>query len=229
MDAPTTATAHDGILDSIWFLLPNACPTVSCRVVTHERAPFVQHAMWVQGRAREDGLGTTITPEIVMNYASAPINLLAQEWHDRFVEWEKFSKAQQKHPVPPVFIVVCRDTAVAREVHDWLANGNDGYGVSPPWFKNAPGQEVTVRIDSKVIEDIEDGGSKDENKRLRFILESVGKSEWPGGKVPEDWSEVVRKHNDKAESDDKGSSINFFLGCTGWNVLTPLRHCLIPC
>ena len=26
-----------------------------------------------------------------------------------------------------------------------------------------------------------------------------------------------------------GSSINFFLGCTGWNVLTPLRHCLIPC
>ena len=28
---------------------------------------------------------------------------------------------------------------------------------------------------------------------------------------------------------DKGSSINFFPGCTGWNVLTPLRRCLIPC
>ena len=33
--------------------------------------------------------------------------------------------------MPPVFIVVCRDTAVAKEVHDWLANGNDSYGVSP--------------------------------------------------------------------------------------------------
>ena len=110
----------------------------------------------------------------------------------------RFSRAQQKHPVPPVFIVVCRDTAVAREVHDWLANGNDGYGVSPPWFMNAPGQEVTVRIDSKVIEDIEEGGTKDETKRLRFILDTVGKAEWPGGKVPEDWLELVRKHNDKA-------------------------------
>ena len=58
------------------------------------------------------------------------------------------------------------NTAVAREVHDWLANGNDGYGVSPSLFKNAPGQEVTVRIDSKVIEDIEEGGTKDREQTL---------------------------------------------------------------
>ena len=49
-----------------------------------------------------------------MNYASAPINLLAAEWHQRFLEWEKISKAAAQHPVPPVFIVVCRDTAVAQ-------------------------------------------------------------------------------------------------------------------
>ena len=198
-----------GLLDAIESGLVKI-PQLPARDVTGaEEAAYFNIWRWVQAKAKEDGLGTTITPEIVMNYASAPINLLAQEWHDRFVEWEKFSKAQQKHPVPPVFIVVCRDTAVAREVHDWLANGNDGYGVSPPWSKNAPGQEVTVRIDSKVIEDIEEGGTKDENKRLRFILDTVGKAEWPGGKVPEDWSELVRKHNDKAASDDNDGSLKW--------------------
>jgi type III restriction enzyme len=172
-----------GLLDAIESGLVKI-PQLPARDVTGaEEAAYFNIWRWVQAKAKDDGLGTTITPEIVMNYASAPINLLAQEWHDRFVEWENFSKAQQKHPVPPVFIVVCRDTAVAREVHDWLANGNDGYGVSPPWFKNSPGQEVTVRIDSKVIEDIEEGGTKDENRRLRFILDTVGKAEWPGVKT----------------------------------------------
>jgi type III restriction enzyme len=198
-----------GLLDAIESGLVKI-PQLPARDVTGaEEAAYFNIWRWVQAKAKDDGLGTTITPEIVMNYASAPINLLAQEWHDRFVEWENFSKAQQKHPVPPVFIVVCRDTAVAREVHDWLANGNDGYGVSPPWFKNSPGQEVTVRIDSKVIEDIEEGGTKDENRRLRFILDTVGKAEWPGGRVSEDWSKLVRKHNDKAANDDKGGSLKW--------------------
>ncbi|MEZ5936092.1 MAG: DEAD/DEAH box helicase family protein [Alphaproteobacteria bacterium] len=174
-----------------------------------EEAAYFNIWRWVQAKAKEDGLGTNITPEIVMNYASAPINMLAKEWHKRFVEWEQHSKQQQKHPVPPVFIVVCRDTAVAKEVHDWLANGNDSYGVAPAWLRNAPGQEVTVRIDSKVMEDIEEGGSKDETKRLRFILDTVGKPKWPGGKIPEDWSELVRKHNDKVASDDNDGSLKW--------------------
>ena len=198
-----------GLLDAIESGLVKI-PQLPARDVTGaQEAAYFNIWRWVQAKAVEDGLGTKITPEIVMNYASAPINLLAQEWHSRFVEWENFSKEQHKHPVPPVFIVVCRDTAVAREVHNWLANGNDGYGVSPSWFKNAPGQEVTVRIDSKVIEDIEEGGTKDENKRLRFILDTVGKAEWSGGRVPEDWSELVRKHNDKAAREDNDGSLKW--------------------
>lgn len=198
-----------GLLDAIESGLVKI-PQLPARDVSGaEDAAYFNIWRWVQAKAEEDGLGITITPEIVLNYASAPINLLAQDWHDRFVEWEKFSRAQAKHPVPPVFIVVCRDTAVAKEVHDWLANGNDSYGVAPPWFKNAPGQEVTVRIDSKVIDDIEEGGTKDETKRLRFILDTVGKPQWPGGKVPEDWSELVRKHNDKVASDDNDGSLKW--------------------
>ncbi|TPK49600.1 hydrolase [Mesorhizobium sp. B2-5-4] len=198
-----------GLLDAIESGLVKI-PQLPARDVTGaEEAAYFNIWRWVQAKAKEDGYGDTMTPQIVMNYASAPINLLAAEWHGRFLEWEQFSKQQQKHPVPPVFIVVCRDTAVAREAHSWLANGNDGYGVSPPWFRNAPGQEVTVRIDSKVIEDIEAGGTKDETRRLRFILDTIGKAEWPGGKVPEEWSELVRKHNDKAASDDSEGSLKW--------------------
>jgi type III restriction enzyme len=198
-----------GLLDAIESGLVKI-PQLPARDVTGAaEAAYFNIWRWVQAKAKEDGLGTTITPEIVMNYASAPINLLAADWHQRFLEWEQFSKQQHKHPVPPVFIVVCRDTAVAREVHSWLASGNDSYGVSPAYFRNAPGQEVTVRIDSKVIEDIEAGGTKDETRRLRFILDTVGKAEWPGSKVPEEWSELVRKHNEKAASDDNDGSLKW--------------------
>ncbi|KYK45333.1 hydrolase [Bradyrhizobium liaoningense] len=198
-----------GLLDAIESGLVKIPQLPARDVAGAEEAAYFNIWRWVQAKAKEDGYGTNVTPEIVMNYASAPINLLATEWHQRFLEWEKYSKQQQRHPVPPVFIVVCRDTAVAREVHSWLANGNDGYGVSPPWFRNAPGREVTVRIDSKVIEDIEAGGTKDETRRLRFILDTVGKAEWPGGKVPDEWSELVRKHNEKAASDDNDGSLRW--------------------
>ncbi|MBN8948941.1 MAG: DEAD/DEAH box helicase family protein [Rhizobiales bacterium] len=198
-----------GLLDAIESGLVKI-PQLPARDVSGaEEAAYFNIWRWVQAKAKEGGYGTNVTPELVMNYASAPINLLASEWHERFLEWERFSKQQQRHPVPPVFIVVCRDTAVAREVHSWLANGNDSYGASPQWFRNEPGQEVTVRIDSKVIEDIEEGGTKDETRRLRFILDTVGKAEWPGGKIPEEWSELVRKHNDKVASDDNDGSLKW--------------------
>jgi len=191
-----------GLLDAIESGLVKI-PQLPARDVSgNVEAAYFNIWRWVQAKAAEDGYGAKLTPKLVMNYASAPINLLASDWHGRFVEWERNAKQQHKHPLPPVFIVVCRDTAVAREVHGWLANGNDSYGFAPPWFKNQPGQEVTVRIDSKVIEDIEQGGTQDETLRLRFILDTVGKAEWPGGKVPEEWSELVRKHNEKVASED---------------------------
>lgn len=198
-----------GLLDAIESGLVKIPQLPSRDVSGAEEAAYFNIWRWVQAKAREDGFGSNITPQIVMNYASAPINLLASEWHQRFVEWEQFAKAQHKHPVPPVFIVVCRDTAVAREVHRWLAHDEGGYGEAPQWFRNTPGQEVTVRIDSKVMEDIEEGGTKEETRRLRFILDTVGKAEWPGEKIPEEWAELVRKHNDKVASDDNDGSLKW--------------------
>ena len=144
-----------GLLDAIESGLVKIPQLPSRDVTGADEAAYFNIWRWVQAKAVEAGYGSKLTPDLVMNYASAPMNLLAAEWHQRFQEWETTSKQQHKHPVPPVFIVVCRDTAVAREVYAWLANGNDSHGASPPWFRNQPGQEVTVRIDSKVVEDIE--------------------------------------------------------------------------
>uniref|UniRef100_A0A1W6STP2 Hydrolase n=2 Tax=Nitrosospira lacus TaxID=1288494 RepID=A0A1W6STP2_9PROT len=198
-----------GLLDAIESGLVKIPQLPSRDVTGADEAAYFNIWRWVQAKAVEEGYSSKLTPEIVMNFASAPITLLATEWHQRFLEWETTSKQEHKHPVPPVFIVVCRDTAVAKEVYAWVANGNDSYGVSPPYFKNHMGQEVTVRIDSKVIEDIEEGGTKDETRRLRFILDTVGKAVWPGGKIPEEWSELVRKHNEKVASEDNDGALKW--------------------
>lgn len=198
-----------GLLDAIESGLVKIPQLPSRDATGAEEAAYFNIWRWVQRKAEEDGYGTRITPQIVMSYASAPINLLAQDWHQRFREWERTAKQQHKHPVPPVFIVVCRDTRVAKAVYEWLAHGEGGHGVSPPWFRNQPGQELTVRVDSKVVEDLEQGGTKDETRRLRFILDTIGKPEWLGGKIPEDWSELVRKHNEKVASDDNDGSLHW--------------------
>ncbi|MEX2575429.1 MAG: DEAD/DEAH box helicase family protein [Halofilum sp. (in: g-proteobacteria)] len=198
-----------GLLDAIESGLVKIPQLPSRDATGAEEAAYFNVWRWVEEKAQQDGYGTRITPEIVMTYASAPINLLAQEWHGRFQEWEHFAKQQHKHPVPPVFIVVCRDTRVAKAVYEWLAEGEGGHGEAPPWFRNRPDQQVTVRIDSRVVEDIEEGGTKDETRRLRFTMDTIGESEWPGGQVPEEWSELVRKHNEKAASDDNDGTLQW--------------------
>jgi hypothetical protein len=56
---------------------------------------------------------------------------------------------------------------------------------------------------------LEEGGTKDETRRLRFILDTTGKPEWVGGKVPAEWSELVRKHNEKVASDDNDGALQW--------------------
>ncbi|UNK48853.1 DEAD/DEAH box helicase family protein [Lysobacter sp. S4-A87] len=162
---------------------------------------------WVQEMAEGDGNSGKLTPDVLMRYATQPITQLADEWRKTAAEWEaQYAAGHRKSNVPPVFIIVCRDTALAKELHDWLANGNSLYGAAPEQFRSAPGREWTVRVDSKVAEDIAEGGGKnDEARRLRFVLETIGKTAWPGHQVPEEYAALVDKHNHKAlEDDDNG-------------------------
>lgn len=161
---------------------------------------------WVQELAEKDGGTGKLTPDVLMRYATQPIAQLADEWRKTAADWSaQFAAGHRKSDVPPVFIIVCRDTALARELYDWLANGASQYGAAPPQFRNAPGREWTVRVDSKVAEDIAEGGGKnDEARRLRFVLETIGKTAWPGNKVPEEYAALVDRHNHRALEDDSG-------------------------
>lgn len=169
-----------------------------------ETASYFNIWRWVEEQARLNGHTGALTPEIIMQYATQPITQLAEEWHKTYKVWDDhYKKGLRKSPVPPVFIIVCRDTTVAKEVYVWLTEGKKDYGMAPELFRNNSGKTVTVRIDSRVAEDIEFGGGKDEEKRLRYVLETVGKTEWPGGKVPEEYAALVHKHNQKAVDDEE--------------------------
>ena len=191
-----------GLLDAIESGLVKIPELPTADATGAEDAAYFNIWRWVQAKAEQDGHGSNVKPQMVMTYASRPITLLAADWYKHFERWQRVMKDRQRYPVPPVFIVVCRDTKVAKEVYSWLALNEGGYGESPEWFRNEAGKELTVRVDSKVSEDMEAGGGSDEVKRMRFILDTIGKPEWPGGKVPAEWSELVRKHNDKLSSDD---------------------------
>lgn len=130
-----------------------------------------------------------IKPEAVLRHAKQPLVQLGGLWRRTFAGWQA-----EGRPVPPVFIVVCRDTALAKEVSTWLASG-DGI----PEFANEPGREYTVRIDSKVVEALETGVARnDEEARLRYVLGTVGKTDWPEGRAPEGWVALCGRWNARA-------------------------------
>ena len=163
---------------------------------------------WVQDRAEADGHGKKIAnrPDLVVKYASQPISMLAGEWDKAFEQWRKDAEKNGSDFVPPIFIVVCSSTAVAKAIHKWITTNP-----ALPKFHNQPGKDVTVQIDSSMMKKIEDGGESSSNdkdndadfaKRLRFILDTAGKQKWPGGKPPDEWVDYVLRYNRGAENDD---------------------------
>lgn len=140
-----------------------------------------------------------IKPAAVLKYAHQPVIQLATLWQDTFAEWKKDIEQGLRGPVPPVFIIVCRDTRLAKVLSDWIALGESETTPCIEEFRNRDGKEYTVRIDSKVVEEIESGVAKsDEGRRLRFVLDTIGKTSWPGEKPPEEYVQLVNKKNEKA-------------------------------
>ena len=199
-----------GLLDAIESGLVKI-PQLPARDATGaEEAGYFNIWRWVEERLAADRIRGAMTPDKVLRYASRPMLLLAESWKRRFDAWNECARENyEPHPTPPVFIVVCRDTALAKRVYEWLALGrHEGdCGQPPEGFRNQAGRERTVRIDSRVWEDIEAGSGSDEEKRLRFVLDTVGKKTWPGGRPPEDWIELARRHNEKVHTDNGGRLI----------------------
>lgn len=191
------------LLDAIEAGMVKIPMLTSADISGDERPAYFNIWRWVQAQLEAEGVSGEPSPADLMRYAVTPVSLLAKDWESTAAEWQaEFAAGRRKSPAPPVFIVVCRNTALAKEVYAWLAEGKADHGSAPECFRNQPGKPVTVRIDSKVAEEIESGTGSDEARRLRFVMETVGKSTWPGGKVPEEYAALVAKHNAKAAEDD---------------------------
>jgi type III restriction enzyme len=142
-------------------------------------------------------------PEAILKYAHAPIALLAGQWREDF---QRRQEAQDGDSRPPVFIIVCKNTAIAKVVHEWLAEDERPAGIPSsgmPEFLNRGGRLNTIRVDTKVVHDTDrgdtGGGSKADDQRwMRFTLDTVGKTDWTcdtqGRAIyPEGFEELAKK------------------------------------
>jgi type III restriction enzyme len=97
-------------------------------------------------------------PESVLREAEGALAMLASEWKKTFEEFQRAGS-----PVPPVMIVVCDNTDLAKLVHEHIARGN-----VLPELANGPDGEMTFRIDTKLLAEAEtalEGETKTESRR----------------------------------------------------------------
>ena len=178
-----------GLVDAIESGLVKIPQLPSHDTTGADRSPYFNIWEWVKGKltpAERGGRHGSFRPEAVLKYAFQPIALLAGDWRAELRRWE----SERNDPRPPVFIIVCKDTKLAKVVYEWIAEDKCPTGI--PTFgiaelRNADGQTNTIRVDSKVVSETDaerdgsDGrGAKgDEQRWMRFTLDTVGKRAWP--------------------------------------------------
>lgn len=135
--------------------------------------------------------------EAILKYAYTPIAMLGGLWEELHKEW-----AGGKDPRPPVFIVVCKNTKIAKVVYEWLAEGNQPTGIAPArigGFRNSESATNTIRVDTKVVHETDTGSAKsDETRWMRLTLDTVGKRDWPHDRMgrpiyPEGFEDLAAK------------------------------------
>ncbi|MFO0115647.1 MAG: BPTD_3080 family restriction endonuclease [Betaproteobacteria bacterium] len=118
-------------------------------------------------------------PEAILKYANVPIAMLAGLWEQEF----RLQESRGAEARLPVFILVCKNTKIASVIFDWLANNKAPHGIpASPFalFRNGPDDIVTIRVDSKVVQETDSGAAKeDESRWMRFTLDTVGRRDWP--------------------------------------------------
>ena len=107
-----------------------------------------------------------------------PLKQLSGEWEQTFNRW-----AAAGRRIPPVMIVVCADTGMAQILERHIAEMEE----AGPELANQGGKNVTVRIDSKLLDEAEireDAESAhDAAERIRETVSTVGKMGQPGEQV----------------------------------------------
>jgi type III restriction enzyme len=121
--------------------------------------------------------------------------------------WEEVRKQWQENkddPRPPVFIIVAKNTKIAKVIYEWIAENKQPTGIPPAnmdGFLNREGQIATIRVDSKVVHETDTGEAKsDETRWMRFTLDTVGRLSWPNDPqgrpiYPDGFEELAHKMN----------------------------------
>ncbi len=128
--------------------------------------------------ARERG-GTRANPqpEAILKWAQQPITMLGSLWQAEFEHWKSEGRNRA-----PVYILVVKNTKLAKVIHEWIAEDKTPAGLPPArleQLRNRDGRTVTIRVDSKVVKETNTDGAKgDEARWMRFTLDTVGKTDW---------------------------------------------------
>ncbi len=128
--------------------------------------------------AERGGTKGSPKPEAVLKWAHTPLAMLGALW-----EQELRRSRASPDPRPPVFIVVCKNTRIAKVVHEWLALDRPPHGIPPAGiesFRNTAEHEATIRVDTRVVHETDSGHAKsDADAWMRVTLDTVGKTDWP--------------------------------------------------
>jgi len=115
-------------------------------------------------------------PESIRREANGALANLASEWKKTFDLWKK-----SDYKIPPVMIIVCANTDIAELMEEEISSGKILSDL-----KNEDGKEVTLRIDSKLLN--EANSRLDETKDdlatlLRKKVSTVGKQGEKGEQI----------------------------------------------
>lgn len=189
-----------GLIDAIESGLVKI-PQLAVRDTTGKEIPgYFNIWHWILPQltpAERGGKKANPKPEAILKYANHPIAMLGSLWDKERESWV----AHRDDPRPPVFILVCKNTQIAKVLYEWLAEDKAPTGIPPvkiEGFKNN-GRQNTIRVDSKVVHESDSGEAKnDEVRWMRFTLDTVGKMAWPADRVgrplyPEGFKELADK------------------------------------
>lgn len=147
--------------------------------------------------AEKGGKKESPKPEAILKYANTPVAMLAGLWEELRSEWEK----SKDDPRPPVFIIVCKNTKIAKVMYEWIGENKPPHGIPPLGLKafQNNGQVNTIRVDTKVVSESNGEQAKsDETAWMRHTLNTVGKTDWPRDRFgrplyPEGFEELANK------------------------------------
>ncbi len=149
--------------------------------------------------AERGGKKANPKPEAILKYAHPPIAMLGGLWDQLRREWAE----RDDETRPPVFILVCKNTRIARVIHEWIGEDKPPAGIPSARLdelRNRDGPTVTIRVDTKVVQESDDldGAKSDEVTWMRLVLDTVGREDWPRGSqgrpiYPTGFEELAKK------------------------------------